>query len=194
MVSLKLVEQSNAALRSAGSGKIALFVGGTSGLGLTTLNEYVRCADRPKVYLVGRSKSKLSNIIADLEKVNPDGSYVPIQSEIELFKNVDAACAEFQRQEKHLDLLVLSPGFLKATRQRMFLPLRDPALPQREREREKAQLLTRDHQPTPPTASSPPSRSATTCARASPSNCSRNSSPRPPRASCRSTPPAKKAC
>ena len=105
MVSLKVVKESNAALRSQGSGQISLFVGGTSGLGLATLKEYARHADKPKVYIVGRSQSKLSGIIAELQKLNPDGHFLPIVSEISLFKNVDAACKEFKTKEKTLDLL-----------------------------------------------------------------------------------------
>ena len=118
MVSLKAVEESNAALRSAGSGRVALFVGATSGLGLATLREYVRCSDRPTVYVVGRSSGKLAATLADPATLNPDGRYVPIEADVELFRNVDAACAEFQRQEPRLDLLVMSPGYLKVTRQR----------------------------------------------------------------------------
>ena len=116
MVSLKSVRESNVALSSVSSGKVALFVGATSGIALHTLIEYARHCDRPKVYIVGRSDAKLSNVIKQLKKINPQGNYVPIKSEISLLKNVDTACEEYKRNEKSLDLLVMCPGYLKLSR------------------------------------------------------------------------------
>jgi len=116
MVNLTSVKESNRALPSTKSGQVALFVGATSGIAFHTLIEFARCSDRPKVYIVGRSDAKLSNIIGELESINPRGSYVPIRSEISLLKNVDAACEEFKRKTTHLDLLVMCPGYLKLTR------------------------------------------------------------------------------
>ena len=110
MVNLKSVQESNAALRSTISGQVSLFVGATSGIAFHTLTEYARKSNRPKVYIVGRSDAKLAEIIRDLEKINPQGSYVPIKSEISLLKNLDAACEEFKRKEKSLDLLLMCPG------------------------------------------------------------------------------------
>lgn len=117
MVNLKTVQESNAALPSTSSGQVALFVGATSGIAFHTLTEFARHSDRPKVYIVGRSDAKLSNIIGGLERINPQGSYVPIRSDISLLKNVDAACEEYKRKEKSLDLLIMCPGYLKLSRQ-----------------------------------------------------------------------------
>lgn len=119
MVNLKSVQESNAALRSTVSGQVSLFVGATSGIALATLTEYVRHSNRPKVYIVGRSDAKLSNAIKDMERINPQGSYVPIKSEISLLKNVDTVCEEYKRNEKSLDLLVMAPGYLKIKRRGM---------------------------------------------------------------------------
>lgn len=116
MVSLKLVQQSNAALRSTTSGQVSLFVGATSGIALATMIEYAKQSTRPKIYIVGRNPSKLSSIIKDLEEVNPQGTYIPIKSEFSLFKNVDTACEELKAKEKSLDLLLMCPGYLKPTK------------------------------------------------------------------------------
>lgn len=123
MVSLKLVQQSNAALRSTTSDQISLFVGATSGLALATMTEYAKHSTRPKIYIVGRNPSKLSNIIKNLEKINAQGTYIPIQSEFSLFKNVDTACEELKAREKSLDLLLMCPGYLKPGRVPGFSPL-----------------------------------------------------------------------
>lgn len=117
MVNLEVVQESNTALRSSRPGHVALFVGATSGIAFHTLTEYARHSNQPKVYIVGRSDTRLSKIIADLEKINPEGSYVPIRSEISLLKNVDAACDNFKSKERHLDLLLMCPGYLKLSRQ-----------------------------------------------------------------------------
>lgn len=116
MVTLKAVQESNAALRSTVSGQVALFVGATSGIALSTLTEYTRHSNRPKVYIVGRSDAKLSKLIGELEGINPQGSYVPIRAEVSLLKNVDAACEEYKRMENGLDLLIMAPGYLKVSR------------------------------------------------------------------------------
>ncbi len=117
MVSLKAVQASNAALRSTTSGQVSLFVGATSGIAFHTLTEYARNANRPKVYIVGRNEATLSKVIADLKKINPEGTFLPIKSEISLLKNVDAACDELKSKEKSLDLLLMCPGYLKLSRQ-----------------------------------------------------------------------------
>ena len=117
MVSLKVVQESNATIRTTiGPGQVSLFVGATSGIALTTMLEYAKKSASPRIYIVGRGEAKLSGVVQDLEDLNPQGTYIPIRSEISLLKNVDAACNEFQKKEKSLDLLVMCPGYLKLTR------------------------------------------------------------------------------
>ena len=113
MVKLGSVRASNAALHSTVSGQISLFVGATSGIAYHTLLEYARRSDRPKIYIVGRNEARLSEIIGELGKLNPNGQYVSIKTEISLLKNVDMACEEIKRKEKNLDLLVMCPGYIK---------------------------------------------------------------------------------
>ncbi len=116
MVSLKAVEESNASLQSQSTGQVALFVGATSGIAMHTLLEYARHSTKPKVYIVGRSDAKLSPLIDNLTKINPEGIYIPLIYSISLLKNVDAACAELQSKEHKLDLLLMCPGYLKLSR------------------------------------------------------------------------------
>ena len=116
MVSLKAVEQSNADFKANASGQVTFFVGATSGIAMNTLLQYARCANAPKVYLVGRSDAQLSPVVKELEKINPQGSYKAIKAEISLLRNVDAACDEFKKHEKKLDLLFICLGYLKVTR------------------------------------------------------------------------------
>ena len=119
MVKLSSVQSSNDTLKTSKSftGQVSFFVGATSGLGLATLTEYTQHTTNPKIYIVGRSDAKLTKIISDLQKLNTSATFVPIKSEYELIKNVDAACAELASKESRLDLLVMSPGYLKVNRQ-----------------------------------------------------------------------------
>jgi hypothetical protein len=77
------------------------------------------------VYIVGRNPSKLSSIIKDLERINPQGTFIPIKLEISLLKNVDTACGELKEKEESLQLLLMFPGYIKTGRVpgMTFLPL-----------------------------------------------------------------------
>ena len=116
MVSLKAVQQSNGSLKSTAPGQVAVFIGATSGIAMHTLFEYARYTNAPKVYIVGRGDAKLSPVIQQLEKINGQGSYIPISAEISLLKNVDSACEEIKSKETKLDLLVMCPGYLRLSR------------------------------------------------------------------------------
>ena len=113
MVNIKSVQASNAALRSTISGQVALFIGATSGIAYHTLLEYTKNSSKPKIYVVGRNDVTLGKIIAELQNLNPQGTFLTIKSEISLLKNVDAACEEMRSKEKSLDLLIMCPGYLK---------------------------------------------------------------------------------
>ncbi|KAL8785704.1 MAG: hypothetical protein Q9195_008527 [Heterodermia aff. obscurata] len=113
MVNLQSVQASNAALRSTISGQVALFVGATSGIAYHTLLEYAKNSSKPRVYVVGRNDTTLSKITAELEALNPEGTFFAIKSEVSLLKNVDAACEELKSKEKRLDLLLMCPGYVK---------------------------------------------------------------------------------
>ncbi|KAI4176927.1 MAG: hypothetical protein LQ343_000784 [Gyalolechia ehrenbergii] len=55
----------------------------------------------------------LSPLIKTPETIDLRGNSIPLQYSISLLKNVDAACEEFRSKEKHLDLLVMCPEYLK---------------------------------------------------------------------------------
>ena len=112
MVAIKTVRESNAALKSGTPGLEALFAGATNGIGLSTLRELVKGLNAPRVYIVGRSKEKFSGQLAELELLNANASIEFIEAQISLLKDVDAVCDTALSQERKLDLLYLSPGYL----------------------------------------------------------------------------------
>src|SRR5271156_6125078 len=112
MVKLNDVRKSNEALPSLGPGIVALFVGGTSGVGKSTLKHFAKYADAPKTYIVGRSKAKVQSFLYELEKLNPTGTFTFIETEISLIKNCDDVCEQIREKEKKVDFVFLSTGYL----------------------------------------------------------------------------------
>lgn len=111
MVSIKDVRSSNSILKSQAP-RVAFFVGATSGIGLGTLKQFAKSTNNPKAYIVGRSKKAATPLLDELQKLSPEGTFIFIESEISLIKNVDAVSEEIKSKEKKLDLLFLSPGYL----------------------------------------------------------------------------------
>ena len=113
MVSLKDVRASNARFKEkAIPGLVALFIGGTSGIGKGTLIQFAKNANAPIVYLVGRSKASATPLLNELESLNPNGTFTFIETQISLIKNVDRVCDEIKAKEQKLDIIFLSTGFL----------------------------------------------------------------------------------
>ncbi|KAL4907240.1 hypothetical protein BDW74DRAFT_189752 [Aspergillus multicolor] len=114
MVSINLVRASNAALKSQPSRITALFVGGTSGIGLSTLRALARHTDGRALtaYIVGRSETRAKSVLADLQTLNPSARFNFIEADVSLIKNVDRACKTVLGKEKggKLDLLFMTPG------------------------------------------------------------------------------------
>lgn len=88
---------------------VAVFVGATSGIGLSTLEKLAAASDAT-LYVFGRSKASASPLLANLAKINANARVNFIETEISLIKNIDKACEEIAAKEKKIDLLFLSPG------------------------------------------------------------------------------------
>ncbi|RDW68600.1 hypothetical protein BP5796_09257 [Coleophoma crateriformis] len=112
MVALDIVKESNARLRELGPGLVALFVGGTSGIGEATAKAFVHYAVSPHVYLVGRSASAAERIIEECKALNSDGRVEFLQADVAELGEVDRICKEITSKEKHINLIVQSQGNL----------------------------------------------------------------------------------
>ncbi|TVY89750.1 Oxidoreductase [Lachnellula willkommii] len=114
MVHLEAVQASNRRIASIfGPGLVAMFVGGTSGVGETTLKQFAKHALRPRVYLVGRSQEAASRIKAECKALNPEGEFIFIKKDTSLLRNVDLVCDEIKSKEKSINLLFLTVGTLQ---------------------------------------------------------------------------------
>lgn len=107
MVGLSVIQEANASLPRQ---LTAVFVGGTSGIGLYTLVALARHCASPTIYIIGRSQPAADEILSDLRSINPNGTYTFFRSDVSLIKNVDSVCAEIRARETHINMLVLSQG------------------------------------------------------------------------------------
>ncbi|OOF90332.1 hypothetical protein ASPCADRAFT_179224 [Aspergillus carbonarius ITEM 5010] len=112
MPTLSQVRQSNTALGASRPHMVAVFVGGTSGIGEATAKQLALNVKKPTIHLVGRNAASGSKIVEELRASNPEGSFNFIQSDLSLLRNVDEACAEIQQREKQIDLLFMTTGHL----------------------------------------------------------------------------------
>ncbi len=115
MVPLPAIRASNASIKSHLPNPTALFVGGTSGIGLSTLEHLALNTTAPTIYLVGRSEAAGARIVEDLKtNINPAGTYEFIAADCTLLANVDRVCAEVKERlrGRKLDIIVLSCGYL----------------------------------------------------------------------------------
>jgi NAD(P)-dependent dehydrogenase (short-subunit alcohol dehydrogenase family) len=113
MVNLSDVRKSNSALETSSS-LVAVFAGGTSGIGEATIKALAANAKDPKVYIIGRNEARASRIIEECVQSCPGGSFKFIKADLSLLGNVDMMCEEIKRREEtgRLDLLFMSQGYI----------------------------------------------------------------------------------
>lgn len=122
MVSLASVTESNSRLSTLPPGLVAVFIGGTAGIGEITLKKFAQYARQPRAYLVGRSQEAADRIIASCRDLNPDGQYTFIKADVSLLSNVDALCATIKAREKTINILFLSASLPGLDRSRKPTP------------------------------------------------------------------------
>ncbi|KAJ5814615.1 hypothetical protein N7474_006392 [Penicillium riverlandense] len=112
MVALDIVRKHNSALKDLGPNLVAVFVGGTSGIGETTARAFVKHTLSPRVYLIGRNESQASQIIEELRRLNKDSQASFIKCDVSRLHAVDEACKTIQSKEDKINLLFMSPGIM----------------------------------------------------------------------------------
>lgn len=113
MVSLEAIRASNRRLDSAlPAGLVATFVGATSGIGETSMKEFAKHANAPRIYFIGRTTEWADRIKTELKTLNPKGTYIFLKCDASLLKSVDEVCQEIKSKESSINLLFLSIGSL----------------------------------------------------------------------------------
>ncbi|ETN36816.1 uncharacterized protein HMPREF1541_07803 [Cyphellophora europaea CBS 101466] len=109
MVSLKQDRASNDRIKTdLPKGLVAVFAGGTNGVGETTVRHFANLATAPRVYPVERSQEAGARIAAQCKTLNPEDTFKFIESDTSLMRNVDPPCRETASQEREINLLFLS--------------------------------------------------------------------------------------
>ena len=112
MVNFAHVRTSNSNFQAKSSGLVAIFVGGTSGVGKGILKKLVEYASGSHIYVVGRSESSAAPLLNEVRASNIYGTLDFIETEISLIKNVDHVSERIKQKETKVDLIFLSTGYL----------------------------------------------------------------------------------
>ncbi|KAL8642159.1 MAG: hypothetical protein Q9228_001119 [Teloschistes exilis] len=113
MVILSEVQSSNARIASTlPAGLVAVFVGGTSGIGETALKQFAKHVRQPRIYNIGRSQEAADRIAIACKELNADGEYHFIKADTSLIRNADLVCQEIRSNERAVNVLFLTTGTL----------------------------------------------------------------------------------
>ncbi|KAI8630267.1 putative short-chain dehydrogenases/reductase [Xylariaceae sp. FL1651] len=111
MVALSDVIASNERIPSAlPRGLVAVFVGGTSGVGEYTVKTFATYAREPWVYIVGRSQEAADRILAECRQLSPGSHFEFIRADVSLLKNVDDVCRQIKEKVPVINILFESQG------------------------------------------------------------------------------------
>jgi NAD(P)-dependent dehydrogenase (short-subunit alcohol dehydrogenase family) len=113
MVVLSHIKASNERIPSTlDKGLVAVFVGGTNGIGEATMMQFIKYAVEPRVYFTGRSQEAGDRIKEQCKVVNPKGDYTFIKADTSLVRNVDNVCQSIKEKEITINILCISMGTL----------------------------------------------------------------------------------
>ncbi|KAK6518222.1 hypothetical protein TWF506_005381 [Arthrobotrys conoides] len=113
MIPLATIKAANATISTRLPSPVCVFLGGTTGIGFYTLKKLVASTVSPKIYYIGRTPSNAEIVQKALQEINPKGTYIFIQCDIMVIKNIDRACEEILQKEKEINLLWLSAGMFR---------------------------------------------------------------------------------
>lgn len=130
MVSLGVVEQSNNHIAALPEKFIAVFIGATSGIGRSTLENLATKARDPQIYSIARPQSAATHeeFLTSLQQKNPSGNYSLITADHTLLSDINRAVKEIIQREEKLDLLVLSAGFIPFDGRKNTMEGLDPSM------------------------------------------------------------------
>jgi NAD(P)-dependent dehydrogenase (short-subunit alcohol dehydrogenase family) len=113
MVSYKEIQASNALINDATVPRVAVFVGGTSGIGKFTVRALVATGASVRIYLVGRksSEERMHAFIQELHAINPKAEVIWTEGEVALLAETKRVCEAIKSKESSVDLLFLTAGY-----------------------------------------------------------------------------------
>lgn len=113
--SLAAIRSSNAA-HALPQSPVAIFVGGTSGIGRSMAEAFARYTKgSAHIVLIGRNLTSAESVLASLPKSNASDAQFThefMQCDVTLMKNVDTLTQQLLQRYPTINFLVMSPGFL----------------------------------------------------------------------------------
>jgi NAD(P)-dependent dehydrogenase (short-subunit alcohol dehydrogenase family) len=113
MVNIARIRQCNAQIDDSSAPHVAVFVGGTSGIGKITLAEIVGLGSQLKAYVVGRKETEAAfrPFLDELRAKNPKADLVWVEGQASLLSDVRRICADIKSREQKVDFLCLTAGY-----------------------------------------------------------------------------------
>ncbi|KAJ5784880.1 short-chain dehydrogenases/reductase [Penicillium pulvis] len=102
----------NATLKTARPNMVALFVGGTGGIGRSTAVKLAAAVATPTIYIVGRNEKEGAEVMQELKSANNNGTYSFLSADASHLREVDAVCQKLKPELSSLDLLFMTIGGL----------------------------------------------------------------------------------
>jgi NAD(P)-dependent dehydrogenase (short-subunit alcohol dehydrogenase family) len=92
---------------------VAIFVGGTSGIGRGIAEAFARHKlGRAHIFIVGRNREAAGKILSDLAAPDDDYNRQFIAADVSLMANIEKTTREIASRYRKVNLLVLTPGIL----------------------------------------------------------------------------------
>ncbi|KFY39697.1 hypothetical protein V494_03874 [Pseudogymnoascus sp. VKM F-4513 (FW-928)] len=113
MVSFKKIKAANALINDATAPRVAVFAGGTSGIGKLTVKALVATGASVRIYLIGRksAEERTAVFIQELQTLNPKAEIIWVEGEISLLAETKRVCELIKSKESRLDLLFMTTGY-----------------------------------------------------------------------------------
>jgi NAD(P)-dependent dehydrogenase (short-subunit alcohol dehydrogenase family) len=113
MVSCKEILASNALVNDTTAPRVAVFVGGTSGIGKFTVKALVATGASVRIYLVGRkiAEEPMNVFIQELYAINAKAEVIWTEGEVSLLAETKRICNFIRSKESRVDLLFLTAGY-----------------------------------------------------------------------------------
>jgi NAD(P)-dependent dehydrogenase (short-subunit alcohol dehydrogenase family) len=113
MVPYKEIQASNTLINDETAPRIAVFVGGTSGIGNLTIRALVATGASSRIYLIGRKSSevRMHAFILELHAINPKAEVIWMEGEVALLAETKRVCEAIKSKESRVDLLFLTTGY-----------------------------------------------------------------------------------
>lgn len=92
------------------NGLVAVFVGGTSGVGEYTVQTLAKYLPNTRVYIIGRNQEAADRIIKECQKVSSGGQFEFIPADVSSLKSVDDVCRQLKAKETAINLLFMTQG------------------------------------------------------------------------------------